>query len=113
VDLENHRTTVGVEGMGPPIRTARASVWLVGRKLAFVGLVLLILLLVIPLAIGMTMGACPTCASTAPTALSLCVAMLVSLAVASSLLTVRIAPSSRPIPILLLSGLLDRPPRTV
>jgi hypothetical protein len=88
-------------------------VWLVSRKLAFVGLVLLILLLVIPLGIGMTMGSCPTCTSAAPNALSLCVALLVSLAVASSMLTVRIAPWSRPIPILLLSGPLDRPPRTV
>jgi hypothetical protein len=88
-------------------------VWLVGKKLAVVGLVLLILLLVIPLGIGMAMGACPTCASTAPDALSLCVALLVSLALASSILTVRITPWSRPIPILLLSGLLDRPPRAV
>ena len=99
--------------MGPPIRTARASVGLVGRRLAVVGLVLLILLLVIPLGIGMAMGACPTCTAAAPNALSLCIALLVSLAVASSMLTVRITPWSRPIPILLLSGLLDRPPRAV
>lgn len=98
---------------GPPIRTASASVCLVGRKLAVVGLVLLILLLVIPLGIGMVMGACPTCTATAPNALSLCVALLVSLALAFPMLTVRIAPWSRPIPILLLSGLLDRPPRSV
>ena len=99
----------------PPIRTrtASASVCLVGRKLAVVGLVLLILLLVIPLGIGMVMGACPTCTATAPNALSLCVALLVSLALAFPMLTVRIAPWSRPIPILLLSGLLDRPPRSV
>jgi len=85
----------------------------VSRKLAVVGLVLLILLMVIPLGIGMVMGACPSCTAAAPNALSLCVAVLVSLAVASSMLTVRITPRSRPIPVLLLFGLLDRPPRAV
>jgi hypothetical protein len=85
----------------------------VGRKLAVVGLVVLILLLVIPLGIGMAMAPCPTCTLATSYGLSLCVALLVSLIIASSMLAMRISPSSRPVPILLLSVRLERPPRTV
>jgi len=99
--------------LAPPSRAARASVSSVGRKLAVVGLVALILLLVIPLGIGMAMAPCPTCTPATSYGLSLCVALLVSLLIASSMLTIRISPSSRPVPILLLSVLLERPPRTV
>jgi hypothetical protein len=96
----------------PAIATS-ASVCLVGRNLAVVGLVLLILLLVIPLGIGMAMAPCPTCPPATSYGLSLCVALLVSLVIASSMLTIRISPSSRAVPTLLLSVLLERPPRTV
>jgi hypothetical protein len=83
----------------------------VARKLAVVGLVLLILLLVLPLGIGMAMGVCPDCQAVGPHVLSVCIALATAITLFLSVFAVRIEPRSRSMPLLLIPRLLERPPR--
>lgn len=82
------------------------------RTLAIVLLVLLILLLVIPLGMGMAMGACPECHATSPLgALTLCVAILVTLAFSALVVCEGIFARLRTARSVLLLHALERPPR--
>ena len=81
------------------------------RKLAFVGLIVLILLLVLPLGIGMALSVCPDCQAPGPQAISFCIALVAAITLLLSAFTVRIEPRSRSMPLLLIPRLLERPPR--
>jgi uncharacterized membrane protein len=84
----------------------------VTRKLAVVGLILLILLLVIPLGIAMAMGPCPDCQAPGPQVLSVCIAALAAMVTLFlSVFALRIEPRSRSMPLLLIARPLERPPR--
>lgn len=90
----------------------RASVLGVARKLALVGLIVLILLLVLPLGIGMAMGVCPDCRAPGPQTLSFCIALVAGITLLLSAFAVWIEPQSRSMPLLLIPRLLERPPRS-
>ena len=89
----------------------RASVLGMARKLALVGLIVLILLLVLPLGIGMAMGVCPDCQAPGPHVTCVCIAFAASIILFLSTFAVRIESRFRPMPLLLIPRLLERPPR--
>lgn len=83
------------------------------RKLAIVGLVLLLILLIIPLGIGMAMGGCPECPATGIPMLGMVCAMLAVaiLVMALMISTGLVAPNARPPSWVAVRGL-ERPPRS-
>jgi hypothetical protein len=84
----------------------------VARKLAIVGLVILILLLVIPLGIGMAMGMCPDCSVPgSPAGLSMCVSLVAAVFAIVVLFARRIGYFGAWPPTLGVARMLERPPR--
>jgi hypothetical protein len=89
-------------------------VGVVARKLLVVGLIVLLIVLIIPIGIGMAMGACPECpAAGVPMLAAACVILLATaiLVLAMMLLTGLILGDARP-PGLVVVRQLERPPRS-
>jgi hypothetical protein len=85
----------------------------VAKKLAVVGLVIIILLLVIPLGIGMAVGMCPDCSAPgSPGALSMCASLVAAILIGVALLARRISYFGVGPPLLDLARTLERPPRS-
>ena len=95
------------------LRAPGATVCDVARKLAIVGLVLLLILLIIPVGIGMAMGGCPECSATGIPMLGMVCATLAAaiLVLALMISTGLVAPLARP-PGWVTVGGLERPPRS-
>ena len=84
------------------------------KKLAIVGLVILILLLVIPLGIGMAMGMCPDCSVPgSPAGLSMCVSLVAAIFMIVVLFERRIGYFGTGPPALGVARMLERPPRSL
>jgi hypothetical protein len=96
---------------GTPETDRRDTVSRTMRKLAVIGLVLLILLFVIPLGIGMAMGHCPDCTPGAGSPLMACVVLLVSASLGVALGVTRIRAAEDRVLGLLLTRRLERPPQ--
>jgi hypothetical protein len=85
----------------------------VAKKLAVLGLVILILLLVIPLGIGMALGMCPDCSGPgSPGALSMCASLVATSLIGVALFARRISYFGVGPPLLDLVWTLERPPRS-
>lgn len=81
------------------------------KKAAFVVLVLLVVLVGLPLAMGMTdMAPCPSCTG-APAAVAMCLAIVALFVLAVSRGSSRITSRRQIVRLLLLADRLDRPPR--
>ena len=85
----------------------------VTKKLAIVGLVILILLLVIPLGIGAAVGMCPDCSLGTPGALTMCATLVAVLLVAGSMFSKRLGNLSVGVPAHGVARTLERPPRSM
>lgn len=85
----------------------------VARKLAIVGLVLPLLLLIIPLGIGMAMGVCPDCtAAGVPMFASACAMLVATILILAMGMLTGVAPGiARPPALVTVRGL-ERPPRS-
>jgi hypothetical protein len=107
-------TLFGLDRAGhrePPEADRRDTVSRMTRKLAVIGLVLLVLLFVIPLGIGMAMGHCPDCTPGAGSPFMACVVLLDSASLGLAFGTTRIRAAEDRVLGLLLTRRLERPPQ--